>query len=114
MEAEVQLKQLKRLAQELAQCGKKLSSETSRLDALCESQKNQPEFYQTLCAQAGFLKKQAGLCKDLAAVLEHAGYLYEKTEEEIIQAAEANGRRQEETLRAVSLAGTASIPVTLK
>ena len=114
MEAMVQVKQLKRLAQELAQCAGKLSSETSRLDALCESQKSQPAFYKKLCAQSEALKKQAGTCKDLAAVLEQAGYLYEKTEEEIIQAAEADVRRYEETLRAVSLTETAHIPVILK
>ncbi|MDE7312626.1 MAG: hypothetical protein K2N87_13565 [Eubacterium sp.] len=114
MEAEIQVKQLRRLAQELAQCARKLLSETSRLDALCESQKSQPVFYKKLCAQSDVLKKQASLCKDFAAVLEQVGYLYEKTEEEIILAAEADGRRYEETLRAVSLPQTAQIPVTLK
>ena len=60
------------------------------------------------------MKKQSSLCKDLAAVLEQAGYLYEKAEEEIIQAAETDARRYEETLRAVSLPDMAQIPVTLK
>ena len=46
--------------------------------------------------------------------VEQAGYLYEKAEEEIIQAAETDARRYEETLRAVSLSDMAQIPVTLK
>ncbi len=114
MEVFIQQKQVKRLAQELAQCGGKLSSQICRLDTLCESQKSQPQLYKTLCAQRSLLKKQASLCKALAAVREHAAYLYEKTEEAVIQAAEANGRRYEETLRAVNLTDTVSIPVTLK
>lgn len=114
MEAEVQVKQIKCLAQELGHCERKLSSGISRLDALCESQKSQPVLYKKLCEQSDFLKKQAGLCKDLAAVLEQAGYLYEKAEESIIQAADTNGRRYEETLRAVSLAQAVPVPVKLK
>ena len=69
MEVFIQQKQVKRLAQELAQCGGKLSSQICRLDTLCESQKSQPQLYKTLCAQSSLLKKQASLCKDLAAVL---------------------------------------------
>ena len=113
MEAEMQLKQLRRLAQELEQCERKLSSNIKRLDALCERRCSQP-VEKKLCMQSSFLKKQAGLCKDMAAVLEQAVYLYDKTEESIIQAAEADTRRYEETLRAVSLLEMAHVPVTLK
>lgn len=113
MEAEMQLKQLRRLAKELEQCGGRLSSYVRQLDGLQGSRSCQP-VEKKLSAQSSFLKKQAGLCKDLAAVLEQAGYLYEKTEESIIQAAEADTRRQKETLRAVSLAGMEQIPVRLQ
>lgn len=112
MEAEMQLRQIRHLAQKLEQCEKKLSSNISRLDDLCESRYSQP-MEKRLRAQSSFLKKQAGLCRDMAAALEQAGYLYEKTEEAIIQAAEADARRYDETLRAVSLSDMARIPVKL-
>lgn len=112
MEAEMQLEQLRRLAEELQQCEKKLSSNISRLDAFCESRYSQP-LEKKLCAQSSFLKKQAGLCKDMAAVLEQAVYLYEKTEESVIQAAEADARKYEETVRTVSLTNMANIPIKL-
>lgn len=113
MEAEMQLKQLRRLAQELEQCERKLSSNIKRLDALCGSRCSQP-VEKKLSTQSSFLKKQASLCKDMAAVLEQTVYLYEKTEESIIQTAEADARRYEETLRAVSLSESAYVPVTLQ
>lgn len=113
MEAEMQLKQLRRLAQELEQCERKLSSNIKRLDALCGSRCSQP-VEKKLSTQSSFLKKQASLCKDMAAVLEQTVYLYEKTEESIIQTAEADVRRYEETLRAVSLSEIAYVPVTLQ
>ena len=112
MEATMHLKQLKRLAQELGQCEKELSSNIRRLDAVCEGCHNQ-RIEKKLDSQSSFLKKQASLCKDLAAVLEQAGYLYEKTEEEMMQAAETDARRYEETLRAVSLPEMVQFPVTL-
>lgn len=114
MEAEMQLKQLRRLAQQLEQCERKLSSNIKRLDALCESRCSLP-MEKKLHTQSAFLKKQAGLCKDMAAVLEQAVYQYEKAEELIILAAEIDaGRHYKETLRAVSLMETAHIPVTLQ
>lgn len=113
MEAKMHKKQLKHLAQEMEQCGQKLSSHIRRLDDLCESRYSQP-LEKKLRAQSSFLKKQAGLCRDLAAVLEQTGYLYEKAEESIIQAAEADAGKQEEILRAVSLADMARIPVSLR
>lgn len=112
MEAEMQLKQLRRLAYELEQCEKKLSSNIEQLDTLCKKRCNQP-VQKKLSMQSSFLKQQAGLCKDLAAALEQAVYLYERAEESIIQAAEADTRRYQETLRTVSLAGIAKIPVKL-
>ena len=113
MEATMQVRQLKRLVQEFGQCEKELSSNIRRLDAVCESCHDQL-IKKKLDSQGSFLKKQSSLCKDLAAVLEQAGYLYETAEEEIIQAAETDARRYEETLRAVSLPDMAQIPVTLK
>lgn len=113
MEAGMQLRQLRHLAKELEQCGKKLSSNISRLDALCESRYSQP-LEKKLCAQSSFLKKQAGLCQDMAAVLEQAVYLYEKTEESVIQAAEADARKYDEVLRTVSLSDMAYVPVKLQ
>lgn len=114
MEAEMQVKQVKRLAQELEQYTGRLSSGIRQLDALCESRYMQP-VEKKLRIQSDFLKRQCSLCKDLAAVLERAGYLYEKTEESIIQAAEADvGRRYQETLNTVSLSRMPQIPVTLK
>lgn len=113
MEAGMQLKQLRHLAEELEQCGKKLSSNISRLDALCESRYSQP-LEKKLRAQSSFLKKQASLCRDMAAVLEQAVYLYEKTEESVIQAAETDARKYEEVLRAVSLSDVAHVPVKLQ
>ncbi len=114
MEAEMQVKQVKRLAQELEQHTGKLSSEIRRLDALCENRYLQP-VEKKLRQQSDFLKRQYTLCKDLAAVLERSVCLYEKTEEAIIQAAEADaGRRDQETLKAVSLSRMPHIPVTLK
>ena len=95
MEATMQVRQLKRLVQEFGQCEKELSSNIRRLDAVCESCHDQL-IKKKLDSQGSFLKKQSSLCKDLAAVLEQAGYLYEKAEEEIIQA------------------DMAQIPVTLK
>lgn len=115
MEAMMQLKQLKRLAQELGQCEKKLSSNIGRLDALCGSQCSR-QMEKKLRTQSSGLKKQACLCKDLTAALEQAVYLYEKTEESVIQAAETDTVRYEETLRAVhlDLVEMAHIPVRLK
>ncbi len=113
MEAEVQLKQLRRLAGGLEQCGQKLSGYITRLDEVGKSRYSKP-LEQKIKAQSEFLRKQAGLCKDLAAVLEQAGYLYEKTEVSIIQAAEPDTNRYQETLQAVSLPEMARIPVTLK
>lgn len=112
MEAKVCLKQVMRLAQELEQCEKKLSSNIERLDALCEG-KCSRQIKKKMYAQSETLKKQASLCKDLAAVLEQAVYLYEKTEETVIQEAETDARRYEETLQTVSLVELAHIPVTL-
>lgn len=113
MEAEVQVKQLRRLAQELEQCAGKLSSNIRRLDALCESRYSQP-MEKKLQVQSSFLKKQAGLCKDMAAALEQAGFRYEKTEEAIIMAVETEAAKQEEKLQAISLLEMVQIPVTLK
>ncbi len=113
MEAEMQLRQLKRLAQELEQCEKQLSSKIRRLEAICESRCSQP-VEKELGTQSLYLKKQADLCKDLAAVLEQAVNMYEKTEEQIIHAGETKARRYEETLQAVSLTDLAHIPVTLR
>lgn len=112
MEAEMQLEKLRRLAEELGQCEKKLSSNISRLDALCESRYSQP-LEKKLRVQSSFLKKQAGLCRDMAAVLEQAVYFYEKTEEAVIQAAETDARKYEEVPRTVSLSDMAHIPVKL-
>ncbi len=112
MEAEMQIRQVRRLAQDLEQCERKLSSAVGRLDALCENRSDQP-IEKKLLSQSGFLKKQARLCKDMAAVLEQAGALFEKTEETVIQAAEADVVRQEETPRTVSLLESVYIPVTL-
>ena len=112
MEAKVWLRQVMRLAQELEQCEKKLSSNIERLDALCKGRCSR-QIKKKMCEQSETLKKQASLCKDLAAVLEQAVYLYEKTEESVIQAAETDPRRYEETLRAVSLVEWTHIPVTL-
>lgn len=113
MEAEMQLKQLKRLAYELEQCEKKLSSNIERLDAFCGKRWKDQPVEKKLSMQSSFLKKQAGLCKDMAAALEQAVYLYERTEESVIQAAEADTGRYQETLRTVSLAGIAKVPVKL-
>lgn len=114
MEAEMQVKQVKRLARELEQCTGKLSSGIRQLDALCESRYVQP-MEKKLQMQSDFLKRQCSLCKDLAAVLERAVCLYEKTEESVIQAAETDaGHRYQETLKTVSLSRMPQIPVTFK
>lgn len=112
MEAEVQLKQWGRLAQELEACGNKISSSAVQLDALCTHQ-NRPEIAKALRAQSSFLAEQARLCRDLAAVLKRAGYLYEKTEESVIQAAEIHTKQYEETLRVVNLTDMAGFQVLL-
>ncbi len=112
MEASMQFKQLRRLAKELEQCGSCLSSNISKLDALCESRYSKP-LEKNLQAQSAFLKKQAGALKDMAAVLEQAVYLYERTEESIIQEGEADVRKYDESLRAVSLSDMAHVPVKL-
>ena len=114
MEAEMQVKQVKRLAQELEQDTGKLLSGIRQLDALCESRYLQP-MEKKRRLESDFLKRQCNLYKDLAAVLERAACLYEKTEESIIQAAETDaGRRYQETLKTVSLSRMPQIPVTLK
>lgn len=113
MEAGMQLRRSRRLAQELEQCEKTLSSNIRRLDALCGSRCSKP-MEKKLRAQSSFLKKQADLCKDMAAVLEQTVYMYERTEEAIIQAVETDARRYKETLRAVDLSEMAYLPVKIK
>ena len=113
MEVTVQVKQLKRLAEELEICAEKLASSTARLEEL-HTRPDRPEIAKKLRAGSSFLGEQAETCKDMAAVLKQAAGLYDKTEEAIIQAAETETRQYEETLRAVSLQQAAQIRMTLE
>jgi len=112
MEAEVQLGQLKRLACELEEIEKKLCFNINELDAVCAGL-HDPAARTGLRTQSLILDRQAGSLKDMAAVLERVGNLYEKTEESIIQAAETDARQYRETLRTVNLRDMARIPVKL-
>lgn len=113
METEVQVKQLRRLAGELESCEKKLAAEIAQLDALC-AQLSSREIAKKLRGQSSFLKQQAESCKDMAAVIQRAVYLYEQAEEAVIQAAQADTRQYKETLRAVDLQDMAHIQVLLE
>ncbi len=112
MEVKVQVKQLKRLAQELETVAKQLASSIARLEKP-HRHPDRPEIAKQLRTLGSSLKEQAETCKDMAAVLKQAASLYEKTEEAVIQAAETETRQYEETLRTVSLGRAAQIKMTL-
>ena len=91
MEVKVQVKQLKRLAQELETVAKQLASSIARLEKP-HRHPDRPEIAKQLRTLGSSLKEQAETCKDMAAVLKQAASLYEKTEEAVIQAAETETR----------------------
>ncbi len=68
MEVKVQVKQLKRLAQELETVAKQLASSIARLEKP-HRHPDRPEIAKQLRTLGSSLKEQAETCKDMAAVL---------------------------------------------